>query len=108
MGVRLRIQRRRKFNKYTAQVYQGRTKNDDIEDIGIKKGWSFEGIHCFNQLFAFVRQDREDFPDFTRDWLVQKRETMISNSRKRNTKISQKDLHIGPYLQMKVLVQEIL
>ena len=30
--------------KYT----RGGLKNDDIEDIGIKKGWSFEGIYCFN------------------------------------------------------------
>ena len=70
--------------KYT----RGGLKNGGIGYIGIGKGWSFEGIDHFNELFAFVRQDREDFPDFTRDWLVKKRETMISNSRKRNTKIS--------------------
>ena len=33
---------------------------------------------------------------------------MISNSRRRSTKIPQKDLHNGHYLQMKMLVQEIL
>ena len=90
--------------KYT----RGGLKNDDIEDIGIKKGWSFEGIDHFNELFAFVRKDKEDYPGFTRDWLVKKKKTMISNSRNRQTKISQKDLHIGPYLQMKILVQGIL
>ena len=54
--------------KYT----RGGLRNSKNRDIGIGKGWSFEGIDCFNELFAFVRQDREDFPDFTRDWLVKK------------------------------------
>ena len=53
----------------------------------IGKGWSFEGIDHFNEFFAFVRQDRKNHPGFTKDWIV-KKETMISNSRKRSTKIS--------------------
>ena len=38
-------------------------------------------------MFAFVRQDREDYPNFTRDWIAKKKEAMISNSRRRSTKI---------------------
>ena len=48
--------------KYT----KGGLKNDDIEDIGIKKGWSLEGIHHFNQFFVFVRDDREEHPNFAK------------------------------------------
>ena len=39
-------------------------------------------------MSAFVRKDREDYPGFTRDWLEKKKETMISNLRKRSTNIS--------------------
>ena len=70
--------------KYT----RGGLRNGQNKDIGIGKGWSFEGIDCFNELFAFVRKNKEDHPNFTRDWLEKKQETMLSNSRKRNTKIS--------------------
>ena len=41
--------------KYT----RGGLRNGQNKDIGIGKGWSFEGIDCFNELFAFVRQDRK-------------------------------------------------
>ena len=39
-------------------------------------------------MFVFVKQDRKNHPGFIKDWIVKKRETMISNSRKRITKIS--------------------
>ena len=39
-------------------------------------------------MFVFVRNARENYPGFTRDWLAKKRETMISNSRKGYIKIS--------------------
>ena len=66
---------------------RGGLRNSEDRNIGIGKGWNFQGIDCFNKLFAFIRQDREDHPGFTRDWLVKKRETLISNS-KRYTNIS--------------------
>ena len=66
---------------------RGGIKNGKNSNIGTGKGWSFQGIYCFNELFAFVRQDREDFPDFTRDWIAKKKEAMISNSRRKSTKI---------------------
>ena len=69
--------------KYT----RGGLKNGGIGYIGIGKGWSFEGIYRFNQLFAFVRDDREEHPNFAKDWIAKKKEAMISSSSRRSTKI---------------------
>ena len=80
--------------KYT----KGGLRNSQNRDIRIGKRWSFQNINHLNELFTFVRQDREDHPSLTRDWLLKKRETMISNSRKGYINISQKDMHIRPYL----------
>ena len=38
-------------------------------------------------MFVFVRDDREDYPNFARDWIAKKKEAMISNLRRRSTKI---------------------
>ena len=38
-------------------------------------------------MFAFVRDDREEHPNFARDWIAKKKEAVISNSRRRSTKI---------------------
>ena len=47
-------------------------RNGQNRDIGIGKEQSFQGIDYFNELFAFVKKDREDHPGFTKDWLVKK------------------------------------
>ena len=106
-----KIKDRKKMEKLTniqPKYTREGLKNSCNRDIGIKKEWSFQSIDHFNQLFAFVRDDREDYPNFTRDWIATKKEAMISNSRKRNTKIPQKDLHNGHYLQIKIWAQEML
>ena len=67
------IKKKEKLTNIQSKYTRGGLKNGDTGDIGIKKGWSFQGIHHFNELFAFVRQDREDYLNFTRDWIAKKK-----------------------------------
>ena len=57
-------------------------------EIGIGKGWSYQGIYHFNVLFQFVRNDRIKNKGFITKWLVEKRQLMASTSRRTKKHVS--------------------
>ena len=46
--------------------------NGKHKDVGTGKGWSMEGIYCFNELFQLVRNDRLTNYQFVTYWLKDK------------------------------------
>ena len=55
-------------------------KEDDDE---AKKGWTNAGIHRFNELYDFVKNDRKKNKGFIQKWLIEERKKFSEKKRKR-------------------------
>ena len=73
--------------KYTrgAVVYSDKSKKLTV-DTGCGKGWSREGILCFNELFDQVSKDRLAHPEFVKIWLEEDHECQVDGKTKKQYK----------------------
>ena len=61
-------------------------KNGRDRAINVGKGWSVEGIYCFNILIKQVKKVHEDYSEFVTKWLTEKNKS--SNSRRQVSHMS--------------------
>ena len=88
ISIRGSTKHKRVYFKTQPKYTRGGLNNGMNREIGIGKGWSYQGIYRFNVLFQFVRNDRIKNKGFITKWLVEKRELMASTTRRQNKHVS--------------------
>ena len=84
IGIRGGTKLKGMYFKSKPKYTRGGLNNGGGRDIGIGKGWSYEGIYRFNILFQFIRNDRLQNPHFITKWISEKRKTFDNITRKIN------------------------
>ena len=57
IGIRGGFKMKNVCSNIQPRYTRGGLRNSKNREIGIGKGWSIEGIYCFNKLFHFVKRD---------------------------------------------------
>ena len=93
-GITFKKQKRNEEeNEAKTNEEDGTKTNEEVDAKANKldgmKGWTSEGILCFNELYDMVTKDRRKHKDFIKGWLEREKEDLFSTQNRKRKDVKE-------------------